>query len=1364
MKRCIFLLMGFLWGIVSAFSSSLHFRPLKPILPLPTNEVRNLFQDSDGYIWIATYSGLLRYDGYSTIMYRPDAKNKDHSIDGFVNIVREGKQGNLWIGTHNGLYMLDKRKDEVKKISLSGLSSADSYIEAITCGADGDIWVGTGRGLYRKKTGENDFCRCDNIAEVLNIKSLMEDYTGDIWIGTWNQGLWRYDRKNNVFLSYKGINPGNSAHILFQDKSGEIWIGTWRYGLLNLKNPYDMQHYSFVRYMHNAKEKNSIADDIIYSIAQDSNTGKLWIGSRSGLSIMESAQGEGTFTNYLPGNNTDDLPFNEVNALLCSHDGLMWVGLLGGGVCTVNTRKSRSELDTLSELRKFFPTSSVRSIFQDDSGWLWLGIMGFGLVKYNYITKEVIPYHHFKEFASLPHISTVNEIIDRKKTGEYCFATWDDGVWLYDGNRVKVINDKSYPLLKDVCIYSVLEDREGNLWLGSRSGLFMLDSFGKLHSLEQLTGEGNKDFSCSSVFKLVEDGNGDIWVATAVAGVWRIQRKKNKYSVRCYDVSNHNASIIGAVSLAVDNHNRIWAGGNETGVCMYDRDKDIFVPMLNDYFEESEIVSCILNDGHGSIWITTNLEVYRIKMSESSDKMSVEIFTIEDGLQGYIFNRNACCMGKNGKIFLGGVHGINILDIDVMTSNTYSSPVVITDLKIYNESVRNMERSKYDEILSGSLDCTDYITLHYNQNNFSLSFSVLDYINSDLNKYEYQLEGYDEHWVSATAYHRFAFYNNLSPGEYVFRVRGANSNGVWSENTRELIITILPPPWLSWWAYCLYIILLLLCCYIAYRIIRKRMHLKHMIELGNVERQKLEELNHTKLQFFTNITHELLTPLSIMSALLDELRSQHPELKDVLEDFSVSMTRLTRLIQQILEFRKIENNRQKLKVSEGNITKFLRQSVAAFSPLVRKKHLYIVFNDKDIEVEGYFDIDKLDKIAYNLLSNAAKYTSEGGIITVEQFYDVENKLWGFSVNNPGDIIPEEKLSHLFERFYEGEYRRFHTNGTGIGLSLTKDLVMLHHGKIEVSSTVEQGNTFSITIPINKEAFAENEIDEAIVAKEDILELQTDGNSDLYINDLPVERSEDGDKKKPVLLLVEDNDELSNVMARRLSDYFNVIKSGCAELALDELKLHKVDIVVTDVMMEGMNGFELCQKIKNTFETSHIPVIILTACTADIDRVKGYEVGADGYLYKPFNMNVLLAKIDNLLKKSDIAVGDSRKKLVFEAKEVDYTSQDEIFLRKAVECVNSHLSDLDFDAAQFAVEMGMSRSTCNDKLKELTGMTPLAFISSIRLQAAFRMIQEKKKIRVSDLAYAVGFNDPKYFSQCFRKKFGFLPKEYMLKNE
>ena len=1363
MKCYIFLLMELLLGILPVFSSSLYFRPLKTLLPLPTNEVRNLYQDSDGYIWIATYSGLLRYDGYSTIMYRPNAKNPDHSIDGCINIVREDKQCNLWIGTHNGLYVLDKRKDKVTKITLSGFLSSDSFIEAITCGEKGDVWVGTEKGLYHKQPGNNDFYRCAT-PEILNVKSLLEDRIGNIWIGTWNQGLWRYDPKKNVFLSYKGVNPGNSAHILFQDKDGTIWIGTWRYGLLNLKNPYDMQNYSFVRYTHDPDRKESIADDIIYSITQDSNTGRLWIGSRSGLSIMESTQGDGIFINYLPGKNSGDLPFNEVNALLCSKDGLMWVGLLGGGVCTVNTQKSHSELDTLSALRKFFPTSSVRSIYQDHEGYLWLGIMGFGLVRYDLVTKQVIPYHHFSEFASLPHISTVNEIICRKKTNEYCFATWDDGLWLYDGHRVKVINDKTYPLLNDVCIYSVLEDHVGNLWLGSRSGLFMLDRSGELYSLEQLTGNPDDIAFHSSIFKLVEDKNGDIWAATAVAGIWKISRKNGKFIKKCYNISNHNASLIGAVALGVDEHNCIWAGGNETGVSIYDRNKDRFIPVLEDYFEEAEIVSCILNDGQGSIWVTTNLEVYRISMSKDNNDINVEIYTIEDGLQGHVFNRNACCLGTEGRIFLGGVHGINILNRKEMPSSNVVSPVVITDFKIYNESVRNMDASRYDEILTEALDYADHIVLHHDQNNFSLSFSILDYTNSDLNKYEYQLVGYDKKWVSATAYHRFAFYNNLSPGEYVFRVKGANSNGEWSNNVRELVITILPPPWLSWWAYCLYTMLLCLCFYIAYRIVQKRIYLRHVIELGNVERQKLEELSNSKLQFFTNITHELLTPLSIMSALLDELRLQYPELKSVLEDFSVNMTRLTRLIQQILEFRKIENNRQKLRVSEGNITKFLRQSVLAFAPLVRKKHLHIVFVDGDTEFEGYFDIDKLDKMAYNLLSNAAKYTSEGKTITVRQFYNAETKQWGFSINNPGDIIPEERLAHLFERFYEGEYRRFHTNGTGIGLSLTKDLAILHHGKIEVTSTVDDGNTFTIIFPINKDAYAIDEIDDTI-SSEGIRELEVleeDYRGDFA--SLPPKQYGADNKNKPMLLLVEDNEELCSIVARRLSDYFEVIGVTSAELAWDELNQHEVDLVITDVMMKGMDGFDLCHKIKSTFETSHIPVIILTACTADVNRVKGYEVGADGYLCKPLNMNVLLAKIDNLLKRREMSISDSRKKLVFEAKEVSYTSQDEKFLRKAVECVNNHLGDLDFDTAQFIMEMGMSRNACNDKLKELTGMTPLSFISSIRLQAAFRIMQEKKKIRISDLAYAVGFNDPKYFSQCFKKKFGFLPKEYMMKTE
>lgn len=538
-----------------------------------------------------------------------------------------------------------------------------------------------------------------------------------------------------------------------------------------------------------------------------------------------------------------------------------------------------------------------------------------------------------------------------------------------------------------------------------------------------------------------------------------------------------------------------------------------------------------------------------------------------------------------------------------------------------------------------------------------------------------------------------------------------------------------------------------------------------MVELANIQKEKNEEINHSKLQFFTNITHELLTPLSIISASIDEIKLHFPETQNSLPEIEDNLLRLKRLIQQILEFRKVENGKQKLKVSYGNLTTFLQHSAQAFSPLVRKRNLHFEFTNMDTEYKGYFDRDKLDKIVYNLLSNAAKYTTENKTITILQSYNREQQLFQISINNPGEPIPENKLKHLFERFYEGDYRKFHTIGTGIGLSLTKDLTILHHGEIKVESNKEIGNTFTVIIPINKEAYSKDEIDEQDEKWESSnSEFPTNTISNTPIDSIQHEQSYNMDseeKPKPVLLFVEDNDDLRNVMKRILIDHFNLIEATSGETALLQLEDKKIDIIVSDVMMPGMNGFELCKKIKERFETKHIPVILLTAKTSDIDRIAGYEAGADGYICKPLNISVLLAKIENLLKKKESPNGDSRKQLIFEAKQLDYTSQDEEFLRKAVECVNAHLSDLEFDTSMFVQEMQMSRSTLSEKLKQLTDMTPLAFISSIRLQAAFRLLEKKKKIRVSELAYSVGFNDPKYFSQCFKKKFGFLPKEYII---
>lgn len=1340
----------FLWADNKA--DSYHFKSISTSVNFPTNEVRKLFQDSQGYIWISTYNGLLRYDGYSIVVYKPDGVNHGRSIDSFVNMVTEDKDNNLWIGTHNGLYVLHKETDEIEKI-ISPLLQV-SNVESVFYASNGDLWVGSNKGLFRRKAGSRTF----DCEKNMDIKSIIEDRKGQIWIGTWEQGLLRYHPEEDHYYTYEGINPNNSAHVIFQDEAGNIWIGTWRYGLVKLVDPYDPEHFSFKTFQNDKGNPHSLLDNIIYTIAQDKNSKKLWIGSRSGVSILEDESGEGSFTNIVPGNRQGDLPFNEVNSLLCSNDGLMWLGMLGGGVCTVNTNKFRFNYNPLESLRDHCPTSSVRSVCQEKNGNLWMGIMGFGLVLWDKERQTAIPYRFHPVLKKMGYTSTVNDIIYRKTTDELCFATWDDGVWFYNvkAGEAHVLNTTTNPELTDICIYSLLEDSKGNLWLGTRSGVFILDTEQRLHSLDERVTLTNQALPQISIFKMAEDKDGFIWIATSNEGVWRVDTSGEIYKVKLYTPSDSTLSTVGAMTVCVDGYNRVWVGSNGNGLDLYDRKNDRFSSVLDDYFRNGDVVFSMLEDDKHTLWLTTNAEMYHIDIPLDGSKPKVHTYTVDDGLQDHMFNRNSCFKGADGKLFFGGFRGLNSFYPDKIVQDTVYSPVVITDIKVHNVSIRTLPFDTRERITgSKAIDFIDEIVLGYQENNFSLDFSILNYINPELNRYLYRLEGYDKGWLAVESGRRFAYYNNLPAGTYTFCVKGANQNGIWSSDTKYLRITILPPPWLSWWAYCLYVLLFVSLVGYTYRVVRNRIRMKQAIEMGKIERQKMEEVNHAKLQFFTNITHELLTPLSIISASVDELKQELPAGSQVCPVIADNTVRLIRLIQQILEFRKVENGKLQLKVSHGNVSVFLKKSVSAFAPLVKKQKLSIHFELSE-EYTGYFDVDKLDKVLYNLLSNAAKYTPEGGIITVSQTYDAEKGIFRFSVNNPGELIPKEKLEHMFERFYEGEYRKFHTIGTGIGLSLTKDLVLLHHGTIHIFSDKEEGNTFVVEIPVARNAFAEEEIDENIENVNDAI---------LPANEMQeISEPETIEDKTAfsTLLLVEDNEDLLALMIRLLHGKYHILKAGNGVEALEILDKEEVDLIVSDVMMPEMDGMELCRNVKAKFETCHIPFILLTAKTSDEDRVEGYESGADGYICKPLRLSILFAKIDNLLKRRRRMGVDFRKQLVFEAKELNYTSMDEAFIRKAVDCVNAHLGDCDFEHAQFMAEMGMARTTLADKLKLLTGLTPSAFISNVRLQAACRLIDEKRKIRIADLAYAVGFNDPKYFSSCFKKKFGLSPTEYMMK--
>lgn len=1345
-------------------NNSLQFIPLTAS-SLPTNEVRNLYQDREGYIWISTYNGLLRFDGYSSVVYRPNGIDPKHNINGFVNIVAEDNNHKLWIGTNSGLYVLDKRQGTIEKV-ISPLLQV-SHIEALTCTSKGEIWVGANKGIFRKKAESNTFELCDPKIQETNqphfdVKSIIEDANGHIWIGTWEQGLLRYNPESDQFYTYKNLNPSQSAHTLFQDNKGNIWIGTWRYGLLKMENPYDMNHYKLTCFKHEKEREESLCDNIIYTITQDRNTGKLWIGTRSGLSILESEAGKGTFTNYLPNQGKSPLPFNEVDALLYSRDGLMWIGMLGGGVYTANTRKKLFDYDPITPLLKQFPSSSVRSVYPAGEQSLYMGIMGYGLIEYNTEKQEIIHYKQHPVFKHLPYISTVNDII-RRSDGSFCFATWDDGIWLYNGKETKVINTQTHPALTDVCIYSLLEDERGNLWIGTRAGLCMLDPAGKMRTIDMLIPNEKHAWAQVPIFKIIEDKNHDIWIATPNNGIWRITFDGNKYHGKIYVASHGNSQSVGAMTMCADSKNQIWAGTNGNGLDLYDEKNDCFQSVLNDQFEQGDVVFSMIEDNTQGLWLTTNTKMYHIDINHI-DAAHIHTYTMEEGLQDHIFNRNVCFKKEDGTLYFGGARGLNSFHPDQIGYDSISYPVVITDLRIHNTSIQHLSPVEVNKILNAPLDYASHIVLPYDKNNFSLDFSILSYINPLLNKFKYQLEGYDNQWISTNARRHFAYYNNLPAGDYLFKVKGANQNGNWSDRERSIRITVLPPPWLSWWAYCLYILVAIGIITYLYFTIRKRILMSRAIELGKLQRQKLEEVNHAKLQFFTNITHELLTPLSVIQASVEELNLQYPRMKSQLRGISDNSMRLIRLIQQILEFRKVENAKQQLRVSEGNVTLFIKRSVIAFAPLVRKKKLNIVLEDFNTAYTGYFDSDKLDKILYNLLSNAAKYTLEGGTITLKQRYDNSDGHYTFSVNNPGAPIPEDKLEHLFERFYEGEYRKFHTIGTGIGLSLTKDLIKLHHGHIHVTSNQEQGTTFTVELPLGRNYFSNTEVDDTLNNYIDD-EVET---SEAEETDTPTEE----DNKFPVtpnhdirILLAEDNEELRNSMAKMLSRHFFVIEAKDGQDAWEKIRKGRINLIVSDIMMPRISGIELCKQVKATFETAHIPVILITARISDTDRVEGYDAGADGYICKPLKMSILNAKINNLLKKQESGKNnDARKKLVFEAKEVDYTPQDEEFLKKALDIVNRHLDDQQFDTTLFTNEMGMARTTFNEKMKQLAGVTPAVFISNVRLQAAFKLIQEKKKIRISELAYSVGFNDPKYFSLCFRKKFGLSPKDMKSEGE
>ena len=993
--RSFFFILGVLFPIVcqamvAPGPNSLVFKSSSVLNSLPSKDVQSVYQDRDGYIWISTRNGLFQYDGYSITTYKSNLYCPDLLTNNNIYCVAEDAQHRLWIGTYSGLNVLDKQTGQIRKIDDPEINGIG--ISQILVTSDNRILFATEGGLLEYLEDSNRFLafnqdNTDGVFPKTTVKSLFEDDRGDIWIGTWSQGLFRYEKRTGKYWKYPQMNSGNSAHVVFQDSHKNIWVGTWGAGLHLLHDAYNPEKTTWTTFTHDENRSGTISDNLIYAISEDLNTNSLWVGTRSGLSIlslMDIKTGHLEFENCYSGESENSITSSEVASLLRDRQGIMWVGMIGGGINMVNNRKAKFNMDRLSEAKRMLKSNSVRSILLDDEGLLWMGMSTYGFGVKDRATGKFTHYTQMLDFKNYSRMSTVMSIIQSPSTGHIWVGVYNGGAFEIDksapvGKRVKYYSPSNVPWMCNSCIYSIYEDSKQNMWFATRGGVSMRTADGTPVRIDSLK-VGDTMMYDVVAMQIVEGNNGDMWVTSSTNGVIRIQGSGNslkEYTVSGYSLANDKLNSNYADCVYKDAQGRIWVGTGGSGLNLYDAANDTFLPVHVLWNLPGDAIVSIQSDKQGELWLGTNIGLLRLTVPDDLQNVTYRLYTTADGLQDNIFNRGASCVASDGEMFFGGHRGYNSFYPDQQEEQVFSFPVVITNIKVFNQtwaSLTEKERAAMSDLSPGFMN---EIRLDYKHNNFSIEFSALEYANPERNQYAYRLEGFDSGWQYTDASKRFAYYNNLKAGTYTFYLKSSNSNGIWNQDVQTVKVIILPPPWKTWWAYTLYILLVLGSAWYAYRVIRNRIRLRNALHMREMEQAKAEEINHAKLQFFTNITHELLTPLTIISASVDELMQAAPGYKEQYRVMTNNINRLIRLLQQILEFRKAETGNLKLRVSQGDLAQFVRRSFDSFRPLMKKQDMQFSISCSPEPFNAYFDPDKLDKILYNLLSNASKYSRHG---------------------------------------------------------------------------------------------------------------------------------------------------------------------------------------------------------------------------------------------------------------------------------------------------------------------------------------------------------------------------------------------------
>ena len=1282
---------------------------------LSNSLVHYTYIDNANRLWVGTETGLDLYNReQDNFIHIPLGESENANIS--VQAMLEDEAGNILVGTHQyGIFLVNPQNLKVSKIEIFGINEVRNLLINSMSFFDNKILLGTDKGLFELDKNENkvipaNFMTSSGKEKIeTSIKTMELDGNGDLWLGTISNGLYKIDENENGRYVIQHF-PITSKRVLSLQITprNTILCGTENDGMFELDSNGNISN----RYLRNKFSKDGIRSNSIWSLFLDDQE-RNWIGYyNNGLGIYDKLYDKFQDISSIP-NDSNSLQANSVTGILKDDQGRLWIAMDGGGIDVYKplTKEFIHLLNTDNSIAMGLNSADVQTIFKDRKGNIWVGTWDYGIYFLKEGSRKFINYTEKTTGLGLPSNRILSFSEDSK--GIIWIGTYSNGIISYDPSTEKFKDYDEYIFQEERITYSdvrtVYVDSEDNIWFGGNSGLFKLRVINNNYDLESM-------------------------------------------SSRFFSNTDHPYNSL-VMDIYEDSSKNLWIGTEGHGLCRYDMKADSFTWMDAEMNFNKITASSIIEDDAGNIWVAGNNGLARLNRDENEFKN----YTINDGLLSNDFNSNSVYKDEDGKLYFGSYEGVNYFHPENLSVLEKTPRVYLSDLKIFNQPVHpGDEQSPLDKVLSQ----TDKIQLNHEQSVFTIDYAAIDYTRPEKIQFAYYLEGFEDSWnyVQNT---RSATYTNLPAGNYIFHVKAANSDGVWNDEPTSLNIKVLPPWWFTRIAIVGYVLLFFLLIYVTYRVISSRVKTRRAIAQERERYLQEEALNDKKIQFFTNISHEFRTPLTLIMSPLEDIMNDNSlpgRVNKKLNVINKNTIRLKRLIDELMDFRKLQVNRIPLNVTSFSAKELLLEIEDYFKEEAEQRNIVLSLEIEEEINLIYADRGKLEKIIFNILSNAFKSTGNNGIITMTAAFKKSHffKLipgqpvtgLEISIEDTGKGIDPDEIQNIFDRFYQIKDRNEqYYSGTGIGLEVVRSFVELHKGEIEVESEVGVGTKFRILIPMDKEHLEAPEVN---TTTEEKVEIKADGSE--------TTSKADSEPLKKTLLVVEDNLELRNYIKESLSSDYKIVVAEDGVVGLEKAKKYMPDVVITDVIMPKMDGYEFCSELKKDLRTSHIPVLMLTAKAMTEDWVEGLDAGADVYLNKPFRLKILRSHLKQLVSNRALLFNKYMGDVNNTEMEPNATSLDQQFILDIMNYTRLNIRESNLNVEKLADEFNLSRSQLYRKIKALTGLTANELIRKIRLERANELLRENSEISISEISYKVGFSSPSYFSKCFKDYYGKLPKE------